>query len=633
MKKLVIFLILLVCVSIKAQVDPVDSLWAVIKNSKASKKDKGESALLLGEIYFNKNRLAEALENFHLSLKYAVEINDISLKANCLNNIGIIYNRNGNPTKCISFIEECLKLRLQINDSSGLAQTYNNLGYFYQLKGDFKKAHGLISKAVQIQEKINDQQGLGYSLVNLSKTYYRNGDLDTAFICLSKSLKAREDVKDKRGISESLTELAKIKLDKKEYAESEKFASKALRVAKEIEHTISIRNAAEVLYKLYKLKNNISGALQMHELFVLMKDSLSSERNRKSSLQKEFQIAYDKKLATDSIKQQEADKVKDAQIKAQESELKQEKTMKVALYSGTILLLIFGGFMFNRYKIMRRQRNIIEEQKHLTETQNELLETKQKEILDSINYAKRIQYTLLANSEFLQNNLPQHFIFFNPKDIVSGDFYWAVKKEDRFYLAVCDSTGHGVPGAFMSLLSIGFLNEAITQQHIEEPNKIFDFVRQKLIDNISKEGQQDGFDGILFCIDTKKARPDEHPFGRGKITYAAANNSPTLVRNNETVILGSDRMPVGIGQKKESFELFDIDIKKGDCIYLYTDGFADQFGGENGKKFKSKKLLEVLRSLGGTPLEEQKTILLNTFANWKGSLEQVDDVCILGIRF
>lgn len=625
MRKLLIcvFICLIWNSSIKAQVIPEDSLAKIIKDPRSSKEDKGQSALELGEIYFVKNRLAEALENFHLGLKFAVEINDISLKANCLNNIGIIYNRNGNLTKCISFIEECLKLRLQINDSSGLAQTYNNLGYFYQLKGDFKNAHGLISKAVQIQEKINDKRGLGYSLVNLSKTYYHNGDLDTAFICVSKSLKAREDVKDKRGIAESLTELAKIKLDKKEYAESEKFASKALLVAKEIEHVTSIRSAAEVLYKIYKQKNNISGALQMHELFVLMKDSLFSERNRKSSLQKEFQIAYDKKLAADSIKQQEADKVKDAQIKAQESELKQEKTMKVALYSGTILLLIFGAFMFNRYKIMKHQRNIIEEQKHLTETQNELLETKQKEILDSINYAKRIQYTLLANSEFLQNNLPQHFIFFHPKDIVSGDFYWAVKKEDRFYLAVCDSTGHGVPGAFMSLLSIGFLNEAITQQHIEEPNKIFDFVRQKLIDNISKEGQQDGFDGILFCIDTKK----------GKITYAAANNSPTLVRNNETVILGSDRMPVGIGQKKESFELFDIDIKKGDCIYLYTDGFADQFGGENGKKFKSKKLLEILRSLGGMPLEEQKTILLTTFANWKGSLEQVDDVCILGIRF
>ncbi len=630
------------CSTIKAQVTPEDSLTAVINDPKSSKKDKGESALQLGEIYFVKNRLAEAQENFHLSLKYAVEINDISLKADCLNNIGIIYNRNGNITKCISFIEECLKLRLKINDSMGLASTYNNLGFFYQQKGDYKNAPVLIIKAIKIQEKINDKKGLGYSLQNLSKVYYLKGDLDSSYIFSERALKVREEVQDKRGITESLTEMAKIKLDKKELAEAEKFASKGLIIAKESKHILSIRNAADVLYKVYKLKNDLPRSLQMHELFVLMKDSFSNERNRKSSLQKEFQLAYDKKLATDSIRQQEADKVKDAQIKAQESELKQEKTMKFVLYGGSILLLLFGGFMFNRFKITSKQKNIIEEQQKLTKVQNALLAEKQKEIIDSISYAENIQRTLIANHDFVNQTLPDSFVFYQPKAIVSGDFYWAtsassdqtfevfgsdkkpekIKERELFYLAVCDSTGHGVPGAFMSLLNISFLNEAIKEKQIRDPSKVFEHVRERLIESISKDGRKDGMDGILICFDVKNKM----------IHYVASNNAPVVISNGELKHLPTDKMPVGSGETSEPFKLFNISYKKGDMLYLYTDGYADQFGGQQGKKFKYKQLGELLLDISSLPLDQQKIKIEQRFFGWKGDLEQVDDVCILGVR-
>ncbi len=642
MNKLLIFVSLFICLFFKAQTSTEDSLTSVIKDPKSSKKHKGESALQLGEIYFVKNRLAEALENFHISLKYAVEINDISLKANCLNNIGIIYNRNGNLSKCISFMEECLKLRLQINDSSGLATTYNNLGFFYQLKGDYKNAPALILKAVQIQEKINDQQGLGYSLLNLSKVYYHNGDLDSAFILSSQSLKAREKVNDKRGAAESLIEMAKLKLDKKDYSESKKFADRALTISKDLKHINSIRGSAEVLYKLYKLKNDLAGALQMHELYVLMKDSFSNERNRKSSLQKEFQIAYDKKLATDSIKQQEANKVKDAQIKAQESELKQEKTMKLVLYGGSFVLLLFGGFMFNRFKVTNKQKNIIEEQQKHTEIQNALLAIKQKEILDSITYAENIQRTLIANHDFVNQTLPDSFIFYQPKAIVSGDFYWATsassdetfevfgsdikpgktKERELFYLAVCDSTGHGVPGAFMSLLNISFLNEAIKEKQIRDPSRVFEHVRERLIESISKDGRKDGMDGILLCFDiTNKV-----------LYYVASNNAPVVISDGQLKHLPMDKMPVGSGEIAEPFKLFNVSFKKGDMLYLYTDGYADQFGGPQGKKFKYKQLGNLLLDISSLPLDQQKAKLEQQFFSWKGDLEQVDDVCILGVR-
>ena len=261
----------------------------------------------------------------------------------------------------------------------------------------------------------------------------------------------------------------------------------------------------------------------------------------------------------------------------------------------------------------------------------EIIEEKQKEIVDSINYAKRIQYTLLARETLLRENLHEHFVLFKPKDIVSGDFYWATEIRssgqgqeagERFYLACCDSTGHGVPGAFMSLLNISFLNEAIIEKNILEPNEVLNHVRKRLIENISQEGGQDGMDAILICFDKTK----------NTITYSAAHNAPLLIRNGEAINLAYDKMPVGKGETNDPFTLHTIHAQKGDLIYLFTDGYADQFGGSKGKKFKYKQLEELLIANANAPLQQQSAILDREFEFWKGNLEQVDDVLVIGIK-
>jgi serine phosphatase RsbU (regulator of sigma subunit) len=254
--------------------------------------------------------------------------------------------------------------------------------------------------------------------------------------------------------------------------------------------------------------------------------------------------------------------------------------------------------------------------------QKNVIEEKQKEIVDSIMYAKRIQATILASETFLNKNLPEHFVYFKPKDIVSGDFYWATLKDNRFYLATCDSTGHGVPGAFMSLLNISFLNEAITQKNIEQPNEIFNHVRKRLIKNISKEGGKDGMDGILLCIDLKT----------NHYTYSAAHNKPIVISNGAINEYHADKMPIGIGVREDNFSHNALPLKKGDILYMYTDGYADQFGGPKGKKFKYKQLNELLLTNSHLSMEDQKKIINETFDSWKGDLEQIDDVCVIGIR-
>jgi len=258
--------------------------------------------------------------------------------------------------------------------------------------------------------------------------------------------------------------------------------------------------------------------------------------------------------------------------------------------------------------------------------QRHIVEEKHKEITDSINYAERIQRSFLATKELLDENLKDHFVFFKPKDIVSGDFYFAEKlTNESFLLATADSTGHGVPGAIMSLLNITSLEKAIENQ--DQPSDILNTTRKIIIERLKKdgsaEGGKDGMDCSVICFDFKKK----------KIIVSAANNPVWIVRGSETIEIKPDKMPVGKHDKQDvSFTQQTIDIKKGDVIYTLTDGFSDQFGGSLGKKFMSKKLRELLSKNAHLPMEEQRSILENTFISWVGDLEQIDDVTLIGVR-
>lgn len=280
----------------------------------------------------------------------------------------------------------------------------------------------------------------------------------------------------------------------------------------------------------------------------------------------------------------------------------------------TVMLIFMGLRVFKHENL--KYATQIEEQKHS-------LQEKNTEMTDSINYARRIQYTLLASQQLLDNGLPEHFILFKPKDIVSGDFYWAAQKGDLFYLAICDSTGHGVPGAFMSLLNISFLNEALNENPLVRPNEILNYVRKRLIETVSQEGAKDGMDAVLICYDKQGQRVD----------YAAANNAPLLIRNNEAKLLAKDKMPVGQGEKTDPFTMHSIHLQPGDVLYLFTDGLADQFGGPAGKKFKIRQLEDLLLKTHWATMTQQKMMVEDSFKIWKGNLEQVDDICMIGIRF
>ena len=552
------------------------------------KNDIAHYYSLLGYIYANQNNYAKAKENYTKYLKLAEETGNENMLAHAYTGMTDVFSQEGNFKLALEYQFKTLDLYLKMDAIKQKAQpgysgfrqliafTYNNIASLYQAMKDNKTALHYSEKCLKLALDVGVNK---YELVNY---YLTNGSLYT---------------------------------QQNEFNKAETALLNGLRIADSIAHKENIKSCYLNLAQLYSAKKDFKKAFEFHTKYSDLKDTLLNEKNSRqlTEMNMRFETAKkDKEL----IK-------KDAEIKEQQLEANQQSTLRNAFIIGFILVLLLALFILRGYRQKQKANEVITKQKEEVEHKNEIIEEKQKEIIDSINYAKRIQYTLLAHDQFLKDNLPDHFIHFKPKDIVSGDFYWATKKNDKFYLAVCDSTGHGVPGAFMSLLNIGFLSEAINEKDIKEPNEVFNYVRQRLTDTISKEGQKDGFDGILICLDQTTKQ----------ITYSAANNTPILVQNGELFQLGADRMPVGIGERKEDFKLFKAELRSGDTLFLYTDGYADQFGGPKGKKFKYKTLNQLILANINTPLDQQKNVLETSFEVWRGNLEQVDDVCIIGIRF
>ncbi len=606
----------------------------------------------LGYLYRQDGNIAKAIESYHRALKLQIEINDKLGAATSYNNIGFIFDNQGEPVKALEYYRKALDSYLQIKNNNGVANSYSNIAYIYKTYGDpsckgsknecqvlsIKMAIHYLNMSVKIYEEMKDKFGLSNSLNLLGGIYDVYGDPEClvgqdcakssskkALEYYKKALMLRIEINNLPGISLSYNSLAEYMFQRGDLNSALDYGIKCMSTAKELGSPEKIRDAAFILKQIYEKQKQFQKSLQMYQLYIQMRDTIDNEETKRVILKKGFQIEYEKKAAADSVKVAEEKKVTAAQ-------LKQEKTQRFALYGGIFLVGLFGVFMFNRFKVTKKQNDLIQIQKAELQVQKEIVEEHQKETLDSIHYAKRIQTALIANSDFITQNIPNNFIYFNPKDIVSGDFYWATKHNNKFYLGVCDSTGHGVPGAFMSLLNMGFLSEAIKEKNIEKPNEIFNYVRERLISTISDGGQKDGMDGILICIDTSLSSLQGVRAESRTITYAAANNEPILIRNNEIIELAKDKMPVGKGEKTEMFSLQTIELKAGDALYLYTDGFADQFGGPKGKKFKYRQLNDLLLKIKDAPLTHQKQELELAFTNWKGNQEQVDDILIIGIK-
>jgi serine phosphatase RsbU (regulator of sigma subunit) len=305
-----------------------------------------------------------------------------------------------------------------------------------------------------------------------------------------------------------------------------------------------------------------------------------------------------------------------------------------------ILLSFLAYYIYRGYKIKKEanvkleeknrtitsQKGEIEKQRDLAETQRDQIAYQKKHITDSIMYAKRIQTCLLPSLELFSDKI-DHFVLYKPLDIVSGDFYWESCKENIQIIIAADCTGHGVPGAFMSMLGVTMLNEIVNGKGITQPDKILNLLRDEIIrslkQSIDESSVKDGMDMTIIVID----------YNKNKLWFSGANNPLIYIRDGHLEAVKGDKMPVAIHHRMNPFTSHEIDLKKGDCIYMFSDGYGDQFGGPRQKKFMVKNLKKTLLKFSELPMIKQGKKLDEVFEEWKGSNAQVDDVIIIGIRY
>lgn len=433
-----------------------------------------------------------------------------------------------------------------------------------------------------------------------------------------KSLKIRLELNDRNGILSVKTNMASLytKLNQADLAL--KFAFEALKESLELKTIADSKNIYQIIAKAYSIKQNYKEAYFYQNLHLKFKDSLFTQETSK-------QIAeMSTKYETEKKENQILLLKKDKQV--QIAETKKQKIIKITFIVGFVIVLFVTIYIINRLLIIKKQKLLIEKQKQLVDEKN-------REITDSITYAKRIQSAILPQKKLIKESLQNSFILYKPKDIVAGDFYWMETTKNGVIFAAADCTGHGVPGAMVSVVCHNALNRSVREFGFSDPALILNKTREIVVSEFEKSESdvKDGMDISLCNLN----------FNTLELIWAGANNPLWIIRNNEQntpelIEFKPDKQPIGKYFKEKPFTSHHIQLKKQDNIYIFTDGFQDQFGGPEsslgGKKFKVAQFKDILLKNSSLNMTQLSEIIDECFENWKGKLDQVDDVCVIGIK-
>ncbi len=613
----------------------------------------------LGSIYHQQGNYNKALEYFFRSLNARIEIDDKKGIANLYNAIGLVFleqvdedqtslqglkQSNEFTNKALEYFDKALEMYKKLEDNVGIAQTYYRISTIYKRKqkqddieklltiykndtAAFKSSKIFLKKALEysqkfkdLSEKIGDVRLLAEANSSMGDIYLDSEEYSKALQCFNKSLELYQSINSQAGLANSYFSLGKYYSSQKQALKSIPFYTKALQISKEIQVLAIGRNSALSLYQNYKLLGDYKNALNFYETHIELKDSLVNEEKKNEIAKLEMNMEFQQQLKQKEMEQQKVNF-------ENEEELKRQRLLSYFFIVAFLLMIGLAFVIYRSYKSKQKANLILEEKNE------EILQQKQ-HIMDSIVYAKRIQDAVLPPEEFISHNFHEHFVLFKPRDIVSGDFYWAAKNNNLSIIAAADSTGHGVPGAFMSMLGISLLNEIVNREEAqnlkanEVLNELRSYIKKSLRQTGKEDEAQDGMD-IALCI---------FDYENYTLQYAGAYNPLLLIRNKEMIQYKGDRMPIGIYyREKGSFTNHKVNLQKGDQIYIFSDGFIDQFGGNEGEKFLTKRFKNLLLENSDKSMIDQKHLLLEAYENWTNpnegkEFEQLDDILIIGIK-
>jgi serine phosphatase RsbU (regulator of sigma subunit) len=589
-------------------------------------KGMSDSYTNIGNIYRKQGNYDKALECLLNSLNIQEEIGDKKEIAASRNSIGIIYFRQGNYEKAMESYLECLKYKEEIADKNGIASSYNDIGNIYLFQEKYDSALENYFKSLKISKENKDNKDMAISYNSIGKAYEQKGDLNLSLFNQLKSLKTFEEIGDKRGIANTSDNIGNIYQKQKKFDESYNYHSKALIFYQETGDKHSIKISFLTLSELFSAKGDYKKAYENQLLFSEINDSLINEQSIRQIA--EMDAKYESGEKEKNIELLTKDKA------LQLADLNKQKFIRNGFISGLILVMLLSIILYNRFLIKNKLNTTLRNSNKELIQKNALIEKQKEKIIDSITYAQLIQQSILKEESEIQNFLPDSFIFYQPKDIVSGDFYWFSKINDKIIIAAIDCTGHGVPGAFMSMIGNTLLNQIVNEKHITKPSDILLHLNTAIYEALHQEKEgtlsRDGMDIALCSIDYKN----------NQLEYAGAQNPLYVVSNNELTVVKADRYTIGGGgmiSKKEDplkreYTNHVIPIEKEMRIYLFSDGYMDQFRGRDRKKYGIQMFKDLLLTYHSLSMQKQKEMIVMEHENWKGNSHQIDDILVIGLK-
>jgi serine phosphatase RsbU (regulator of sigma subunit) len=584
----------------------------------------------LGTYYNITGNYPKSLEYYFEGLKIDELTGNKSGRASRLGNIGNIYLVKSEFKKALEYYFRSLNIAKEQNEQLRMSIQYGNIGIVYDEmatqanktkagSGDslYTKALDFYFKALEISQKLNIKSNTAIYLGNIGTVYEKRNENEKALDYFFKALALAQELGDKAGSVVHLGNIGSAYMASLNYAKAEKYLNDALNTSIEISAINDQRLIEELLSELYTKQNRFELALEHFKASMALKDTIFNQEKENEATRKELNYEFEKKQAAQKAEQEKKDAIKAA-------ESRRQKVILWSVAGGLALAMIFALFVFRSLRITNKQKRLIEIQKNEVLHQKKIVDENQKEIIDSITYAKRLQEAILPPEELVTKYTPQNFILYKPKAIVAGDFYWMEERSGTVFIAVADCTGHGVPGAMVSVVCSNALNRALKEFNLSYTGEILDKVADLVIETFAKSDKEvkDGMDISLLAINKTTK----------KVQWSGANNPLWYVQKNKLIEIKADKQPIGKSDNRVNFKTHEILYDEGTTFYLFTDGYADQFGGERGKKFMYKQLQELLISGVDEPLKEQKERLNLKFEQWCGNLEQVDDVCIIGLR-
>jgi serine phosphatase RsbU (regulator of sigma subunit) len=577
----------------------------------------------------DRGQYAKGLEYCFKSLAIFEQLNDKQGLSDLYNCFGILYDCEGDFTKALEYHNKALNIRQEIKDKRGISISLNNIACVYGEKGELTKVIEYFTKALDQFTELGDKFGMGTTHNNLGSVYGDMGEYDKSKNEFEMGLKLQIEAGDMIGTASTYNNLGDIALKQNHLQEALAFENKGLALAKQIGALEIQREVEEPLSEIYEKMGDGAKALEHYKAYIAIRDSLLNKENTRKSVQAEMSFEFEKKQAT----------VKAEQDKKDLLEKEQEHKQQLVIYfiSGILLLVIaFAFFAYRSYMQKQRANKELDSRNQKLESAYHIIEEKNREITDSINYAQRIQQAILPSIEAIHKVFPESFVLFKPKDIVSGDFYFfaaasANNSSGSVFLAAADCTGHGVPGAFMSMIGSEKLRDAVQQntntgQILGVLNK---GIKTSLHQSAEHESTRDGMD-IALCAITSLGTE------RGvKVQFSGAYRPMFIIRKGAVEIeeiKATKRAIGGFTEEEKEFIVNELSLNRGDIFYIFSDGYADQFGGADGKKLTTRKFKELLLSLKDKPMAEQQKAMDQYLESWRGNREQLDDVLVIGVR-